>query len=190
MEDAKQKQKKVVAVIGDSTFFHSGMTGLANVAYNQSNVTVVIMDNRITAMTGHQQHPGTGKTLMGKSTVELDTTQVAKALGIKHVYEVDPYDYKKTKEVLKEAIALEEPSVVITKRACPLYDRTQWEKPYWVNEDECIGCKTCIRLGCPAISFKADKKKSYITPVLCTGCSVCSQVCPKGAIHAAEDKDN
>ena len=110
-----------------------------------------------------------------------------KALGVKYVKVVDPYDYAATKEVLTEAVNLDEPAVVITKRACPLYDRSQWEKPFWVNEDECIGCKTCVRLGCPAISFKAEEKKAYITPVLCTGCSICSQVCPKGAIHAAED---
>ncbi|MBN2378263.1 indolepyruvate ferredoxin oxidoreductase subunit alpha [candidate division WOR-3 bacterium] len=190
VKDENEKTKKIVAVIGDSTFYHSGMTGLANAVYNNAAITVVIMDNRITAMTGHQQHPGSGKTLMGKEAYEIDPQDVAKAFGVKHVWVVDPYDYAKTKEVLKQAIALEEPSVVITKRACPLYDRSIWKKPYWVNEDECIGCKTCIRLGCPAISFKAGEKKSYITPVLCTGCSVCAQVCPKGAIHAAEDKDN
>ena len=187
IDDEKQKAKKVVAVIGDSTFFHSGLTGLANVVYNNSPITVVIMDNRITAMTGHQHHPGTGKTLMGEVANEADPAEIAKALGVKFVKVVDPYDYAATKEVLTEAINLDEPAVVITKRACPLYDRSQWKKPYWINEDECVGCKVCVRLGCPAISFKSKEKKAYITPVLCTGCSICAQVCPKGAIHAAED---
>jgi indolepyruvate ferredoxin oxidoreductase alpha subunit len=187
VQDEKQKNRKIVAVIGDSTFFHSGLTGLANVVYNSSPITVIIMDNRITAMTGHQQHPGTGKTLMGADAVEIDPAEVARALGVKYVKVVDPYDYAATKEVLTEAINLDEPAVVITKRACPLYDRSMWREPYWINENECVGCKTCVRLGCPAISFKAEEKKAYITPVLCTGCSICAQVCPKGAIHASED---
>jgi len=187
MGDEKALKRPVVAVIGDSTFFHSGLTGLANVVYNKAPITVVIMDNRITAMTGHQQHPGTGKTLMGEDTVEIDPAEVARALGVSYVKVVDPYDYAATKEVLTEAVNLSEPAVVITKRACPLYDRSQWRKPYWIDEDACNGCKICVRLGCPAISFDAEKKKARITEVLCTGCSVCAQVCPKGAIHAAED---
>lgn len=187
IEDPDQKNKKIVAVIGDSTFYHSGMTGLANAVYNSAPITVIIMDNRITAMTGHQQHPGTGKTLMGEETTEIDAAEVAKAFGVKHVWVVDPYDYAKTKEVLKQAIAFGEPSVVVARRACPLYDRSMWNPYYYVNEDECIGCKMCVSLGCPAISFKASEKKSHITQVLCTGCSICAQVCPKGAIHASED---
>ncbi|MBA7615987.1 hypothetical protein ES703_23277 [subsurface metagenome] len=187
IEDEKQKQKKIVAVIGDSTFYHSGLTGLANAVYNSSPITVVIMDNRITAMTGHQQHPGTGKTLMGEETTEIDAAEVARALGVKHVWVVDPNNYKETKEVLKEAISLDEPSVVVAKRACPLYDRSEWQKPYWINTDECNGCKICVGLGCPAISFDAETEKAKVTEVLCTGCSICAQVCPKGAIHASEN---
>lgn len=186
-QDEKEKNQRVVAVIGDSTFFHSGMTGLANAVYNKAPITVVIMDNRITAMTGHQQHPGTGKTLMGESTNEADPAEIARSLGVKHVWVVDPYDYKETKEVLKQAMETAEPSVVITRRACPLYDRTQWKPYYYVDEATCIGCKMCIGLGCPAISFIADRKKSHINEVLCTGCSICAQVCPKGAIHASKD---
>lgn len=186
-QNESQKAQRVVAVIGDSTFFHSGMTGLANAVYNKAPVTVVVMDNRITAMTGHQQHPGTGKTLMGEDTVELDAAEAARALGVKHVWVVDPYDYKETKEVLKQAMELDEPSVVVTRRACPLYDRTQWKPYYCVDEETCIGCKMCVGLGCPAISFFAERKKSHINQVLCTGCSICAQVCPKGAIHASKD---
>lgn len=183
----KENTRRVVAVIGDSTFFHSGMTGLANAVYNKAPITVVIMDNRITAMTGHQQHPGTGKTLMGEETAELDAAEVARSLGVKHVWVVDPYDYNQTKEVLKQALELNEPAVVVTRRACPLYDRSMWKPYYIVDEDTCIGCKMCVGLGCPAISFIADRKKSHITEVLCTGCSICAQVCPKGAIHASEN---
>jgi len=187
IEDPDQKGKKIVAVIGDSTFYHSGMTGLVNAVYNSSPITIVIMDNRITAMTGHQQHPGTGKTLMGEDTVAIDPAEVARAFGVKHVWVVDPNNYKETKEALKEAVKLDEPAVVVASRACPLYDRSQWKKPYWVDEDECNGCKICIQLGCPAISFDAETEKAKITSVLCTGCSVCAQVCPKGAIHASEN---
>lgn len=185
--DEKQKNQKVVAVIGDSTFFHSGMTGLANAVYNKAPITIVIMDNRITAMTGHQQHPGTGKTLKGEETFEADSADVARSLGVRKVWVVDPYDYKETKEVLKQAMEAQEPAVVITRRACPLYDRTQWKPYYLVDENTCIGCKMCVGLGCPAISFIADRKKSHINEVLCTGCSICAQVCPKGAIHASKD---
>jgi len=187
IEDAKQKDKKIVAVIGDSTFFHSGMTGLVNAVYNSSPITIVIMDNRITAMTGHQQHPGTGKTLMGKETTQIEAAEVARAFGVKHVWVVDPNNYEETKEALTEAVSLDEPAVVVASRACPLYDRSQWKKPYWVNPDECNGCKICVGLGCPAISFDAEEKKAKVMSVLCTGCSVCAQVCPKGAIHASED---
>ena len=187
IEDAKQKDKKIVAVIGDSTFFHSGMTGLVNAVYNSSPITIVIMDNRITAMTGHQQHPGTGKTLMGKETTQIEAAEVARAFGVKHVWMVDPNNYEETKEALTEAVSLDEPAVVVASRACPLYDRSQWKKPYWVNPDECNGCKICVGLGCPAISFDAEEKKAKVMSVLCTGCSVCAQICPKGAIHASED---
>ncbi len=179
--------RKVVAIIGDSTFFHSGITGLIDVVYNKGKTTVIILDNRITAMTGHQDHPGTGKTLMGEETKEIKIEEICRAAGVEHVETVDPYDYNSTKKAIKKAIESNEPSCIIVKRPCALYVRFS-RPPYAVDEDKCIGCKICVDLGCPAISFDTEKKKASINEILCPGCSICAQVCPTEAIY--EKKHN
>lgn len=175
-------ERKVVAVIGDSTFFHSGITGLIDVVYNKGTSTVIILDNRITAMTGHQDHPGTGKTLMGEKTKEIKLEDICKACGVEHVFVVDPYDYNATKKAIQEAVALDDPSCVIVRRPCTLYARLFYP-PYEVDKDKCIGCKICVTLGCPAISFDSKEKKAEINKILCSGCSICAQLCPTDAIY-------
>lgn len=176
-----KNKKRVVAVLGDSTFFHAGIPGLIDVVYNKGKITVIVMDNRTTAMTGHQDHPGTGKTLMGESTKEIKVDDIGKACGVEHIWIVDPYEYKATKEAIKKAVEIDEPTLIVTRRVCPIYAKIKLS-PYTVDEEKCTGCKVCIGLGCPAITFKKKAKKAYINPVLCIGCPVCSQVCPKEAI--------
>jgi indolepyruvate ferredoxin oxidoreductase alpha subunit len=184
-----ESEKKVVAVIGDSTFFHSGITPLIDLVYNKGTTTVIILDNRITAMTGHQEHPGTGKTLMGESTITIKTEEIAKACGVKRVFTVDPYDLKELKKVIKREVEKKEPSVIIARRPCMLLLLRKKEagEPYSVNEEECIGCKLCLNLGCPAITMKDEK--AVISELFCVGCGVCVQVCPKdNAIVAGKEK--
>jgi indolepyruvate ferredoxin oxidoreductase alpha subunit len=196
----KDKGKgKVVGVIGDSTFIHSGITSLLNLSYNKSDAVIVICDNRTTAMTGMQEHPATGYTLQGEKTKELDFIALASALGIESVHVIDPYDLKTTRTVLQEELLKSGPSVVISRRACVLFKRREKDerKPLKVNADTCVGCKTCVSLGCPPISWKkfedtdnreskrrSKKQKgvSFIDDSLCTGCTVCQQVCKIGAI--------
>jgi indolepyruvate ferredoxin oxidoreductase alpha subunit len=188
---------KIVGVIGDSTFIHSGITPLSNMAYNNSDALIVICDNRTTAMTGMQEHPGTGFTLQGKKTKSLDLTTLCLAVGIESVRTIDPYDLKTTRKVLKEELSKEGPSVVISRRACILFKREKFEsaKPLSVDSDKCLGCKLCIGLGCPPISWKKfndlqyPRKKTakqegiaFIDPDICTGCTICQQVCKAGAI--------
>ena len=180
--------KKNVAAIGDSTFFHSGMTGLLNAVYNQSNITVVIMDNRITAMTGHQHNPGTGKTLMGKEAPIVDIANLCRALGVEFVEVTNPYNLAEMQKTLKAATEFEGPSVVITKAPCALIVKEK-HPLYFVNEDKCIACGKCQKVGCMAVSLtgsahpKTGKPQSFIDPLLCFGCSVCAQVCPVKAIQ-------
>lgn len=192
MEKVRGHKKGVVAVIGDSTFLHSGITGLLDAVYNKSNVTVIILDNRITAMTGGQQHPATGHTLMGEKTREVNFVELAKALGVESVREVDPYDYDGLLKVLKEEIARPGPSVVITNRACVLMPKRIMDRPYVVISEECNGCSACFRIGCPAIMpskelTKHNQPKAIIDPVLCNGCSLCAQVCQPEAIVLAPE---
>ena len=182
-------QQKHVAVIGDSTFFHTGIPALLNIAYNKSDTTTIILDNRTTAMTGHQQHPGTGYTLQEQATHEVDLESLAHALGIQHVYTVDPYDLSQVEETLRTCTTLDEPSVVISRRECALLPSARKRYvPLRVDSEKCIACGTCRRLGCPAISksddiyAKTGRPKSTIDPLLCTGCEICAQVCPAGAI--------
>ena len=200
----KDKGKgKVVGVIGDSTFIHSGITPLLNMAYNKSNAVIVICDNRTTAMTGMQEHPGTGYTLQGKKTKELDLENLALSLGIDTVRVIDPYDIGTTRAVMKEELERSGPSLVISRRSCILFKRhlTDTVKPLMVDPDKCTGCKMCIGLGCPPISWKkfkdaperSVKKKSkkqkgisYIDSNLCNGCTVCQQLCKFGAIVERE----
>ena len=166
---------RTVAVLGDSTFMHSGMTGLANIAYNQSNSTVIILDNSTTGMTGHQQNPTTGKNLRGDPAGKIDLETLCRAMGIRRVRVVDPYDLKATEEVVTEELAAPEPLVIITRRPCVLLKSVEKHPPYQVELDKCKGCKMCMRIGCPAISWK--DKKAVIDPTQCVGCGVCEQLC-------------
>lgn len=179
---------RVAAIIGDSTFFHSGITGLLNVVYNHGASTTIVLDNRTTAMTGHQDHPGTGRTLMGAATVETKIEDVAKGLGVKRVVVIDPYDLEKTYEVLKQELDSDETSVVVAKKACVLGAKIKITKQYEISEASCKGCGACLKIGCPAIEL-ADPdpenpklKKAKINPVLCVGCGMCIQVCKFDAI--------
>jgi indolepyruvate ferredoxin oxidoreductase alpha subunit len=184
------EETKVVAVIGDSTFFHSGMTSLLHVAYNRSNTVTCIMDNRITGMTGHQENPGTGYTLQGMPTKIADIPAIVKALGIDAVRIVNPLDLKESKEALAWALSLDEPSVIITRWPCVLKKHSDADRAEFgnyqgtcrVDETKCIGCKMCIKSGCPALRFDKTTKKVTIDATQCVGCKVCLQVCPVKAI--------
>ncbi|MBQ7460470.1 MAG: indolepyruvate ferredoxin oxidoreductase subunit alpha [Oscillospiraceae bacterium] len=169
-----------VAVIGDSTFMHSGMTGLANIAYNQTNSTVIILDNSITGMTGHQQNPTTGFNLRGDPAGKIDLESLCRAMGIKRVRVVDPYDLKACDEAVKEELAAKEPSVIISRRPCALLKNVKHNPPVKVDPEKCRNCKSCMRIGCPSISIKNGK--AVIDETLCVGCDVCTQLCGFGAI--------
>ncbi|MCK4529056.1 indolepyruvate ferredoxin oxidoreductase subunit alpha [candidate division WOR-3 bacterium] len=178
--------KKVVGVIGDSTFFHSGITGLINTYYNGGIGTIVIVDNSTTAMTGHQGHPGTGKTLMGTPGRKVDIVQLIKGIGIENICIVDPYDLDKIEEVLKREIERDDISVVIVRGPCVLIPDFERKAYYYVDEDKCTACTLCLKVGCPAISVKDDSAR--IDKYLCTGCSLCAQICSFDAIVQKEDK--
>ena len=195
----KEKGKgKVVGVIGDSTFVHSGITSLLNVAYNNSDAVIVICDNRTTAMTGMQEHPGTGKTLQGKTTTQLDFESLVSALGISNIRIVDPENIKETRKIVKEELLREGPSVIISRGPCVLLKSNKIARraPLQVIPEKCTGCKVCLGLGCPPISWKkgepnnGDKKQdgfAQIDPNMCSGCTVCKQLCAAGAIIEKED---
>jgi indolepyruvate ferredoxin oxidoreductase alpha subunit len=177
-----QGAEKMVAVIGDSTFLHSGMTGLLDVVYNRGTTTVIIMDNRTTAMTGHQEHPGTGRTLKGDPTAMVDLKKICQALGVTDVAEVDPHDLKATRQAVKRAVGRRQPSVIITRRPCILSrEAGKTAAPLSVDEDVCTACGLCLELGCPAI-VRQPNGKARIQQFLCVGCGLCRQVCPRGAI--------
>lgn len=173
-----------VAVIGDSTFIHSGVTGLIDIAYNQGNSTVVILDNSITGMTGHQQNPTTGYTIKGDPTAAVSLEALCKAVGINRVAVVDPYDLKQTEEVIRQELEADEPSVVISRRPCALLKYVKRNPPLHVDRDKCTSCKMCMRIGCPAISIKEGKANIDFTQ--CVGCDVCTQLCKFGAIQHKE----
>ena len=177
----EESEQKSVAVIGDSTFMHSGMTGLANIAYNATNSTVIILDNSITGMTGHQQNPTTGYNIKGDPALKIDLEALCHALGINRVRVVDPYDLKACETAIKEELKVEEPSVIISRRPCVLLKSVKPQKPLTVNKDKCKSCKRCMSLGCPAISFKDGKAVVDLT--LCVGCGVCKQLCAFDAIN-------
>ena len=170
-----EAEGNTVAVIGDSTFMHSGMTGLANIAYNQSNSTVIILDNSITGMTGHQQNPTTGFNIKGDPAGKIDLEALCKSMGFNRVRVVDPYDLKATDEAVKEELKADEPSVIISRRPCVLLKYVKTNPPLKVDTDKCRSCKACMKLGCPSISFKDGK--AHIDNTLCTGCGVCQQLC-------------
>ena len=170
-----ESEGRTVAVIGDSTFMHSGMTGLANIAYNQSNSTVIILDNSITGMTGHQQNPTTGYNIKGDPAGKIDLEALCRAMGFRRVRIVDPYDLDACDQVLKEELASAEPSVIISRRPCALLKYVKHKAPLKVDPSKCKSCKSCMRVGCPAISMKDGK--AAIDNTLCVGCGVCSQLC-------------
>lgn len=170
-----------VAVIGDSTFMHSGMTGLANIAYNGSNSTVIILDNSITGMTGHQQNPTTGYNIKGDPATKIDLEALCHALGINRVRVVDAYNLDECERVLKEELAAEEASVIISRRPCVLLKHVKTKKPVAIDKDKCRSCKRCMKLGCPSIHIDSDGKAGIDT-TLCVGCGVCEQLCPFDAI--------
>ena len=175
-----ESEKKTVAVIGDSTFMHSGMTGLANIAYNGTNSTVIIVDNSITGMTGHQQNPTTGYNIKGDPATKINLEALCHALGINRVRVVDPYDLKETERVIMEEIAVDEPSVIISRRPCALLKYVKAKPALKVDADKCKACNACSKIGCPAITKK--DKKAFIDPTLCVGCGVCTQLCAFDAI--------
>ncbi len=176
---------KTVAVIGDSTFMHSGMTGLVNIAYNSSNSTVIILDNSITGMTGHQQNPTTGFNLKGDPASKINLEALCHAVGIERVRVVDPYNLAECDTVIKEELAVSEPSVIISRRPCALLKYVKYNKPLKVDADKCKSCKMCMKIGCPAISMKDGK--AVVDNTLCTGCGVCGQLCKFDALKAQED---
>ncbi|MCQ2583303.1 MAG: indolepyruvate ferredoxin oxidoreductase subunit alpha [Treponema sp.] len=182
----KDSEKKTVCVIGDSTFMHSGITGLVNIAYNSTNSTVIILDNSITGMTGHQQNPTTGYTIKGEPASAVNLEELCHAIGIKRVRVVDPYNLSECEAAVKEELAVEEPSVIISRRPCVLLKYVKPKAPVVVNEDKCVGCKMCLKLGCPSISFDSSKKKAKIDFTQCVGCNVCTQLCKPGAMTQKE----
>ena len=177
-----ESEGKTVAVIGDSTFMHSGMTGLANIAYNQSNSTVIILDNSITGMTGHQQNPTTGYNIKGDPAGKIDLEALCRAMGFQRVRVVDPYDLAACDQAVKEELAAAEPSVIISRRPCALLKYVKHQPPLAVDSEKCKSCKACMKIGCPAISMKGGKAK--VDNTLCVGCGVCEQLCAFGAFHS------
>ncbi len=176
---------KTVAVIGDSTFMHSGITGLVNIAYNASNTTVIILDNSITGMTGHQQNPTTGFNLKGDPSSKIDLETLCRAVGINRVRVVDPYDLAACETAIKEELLVDEPSVIISRRPCALLKYVKHNAPLIVDADKCRNCKMCMRIGCPAISIVDGK--ANIDNTLCTGCGVCKQLCKFDALQAPKE---
>mgnify|MGYP002853302956 CR=1 FL=1 len=176
----RENEKKTVAVIGDSTFMHSGMTGLATIAYNQSNSTIIVLDNSITGMTGHQQNPTTGKNLYGEPSGRVNLEMLAKAMGINRVRVVDPYNIAECENAVREELEIEEPSLIISRRPCALLKEVKHNPPIKVDAEKCRSCKMCMKIGCPAISMKNNK--ASIDTTLCVGCGVCSQMCKFGAL--------
>ena len=194
---------KFVGVIGDSTFLHGGIAPLMNIAYNKSYTTIILLDNRTTGMTGSQEHPGTGYTIRGEKTHKIDFVELAKVLGIENIREVNPWNLEEAEKTIREEIEKDSPSLIITKGPCILLKREfkKYNKPLVIDSTKCIGCKSCVNLGCPAISFqkvegemavtKDGKKRkgiSFIEPTLCPGCHLCYQVCKFEAIQSQEER--
>ncbi len=175
-----ESEEKSVCVIGDSTFMHSGVTGLINIAYNGSNSTVIILDNSITGMTGHQQNPTTGYNIKGDPAGKIDLESLCRAVGINRIRVVDPYDLEACEKALREELAANEPSVIISRRPCVLLKYVKPKTPLEVDREKCKGCKKCMKFGCPAISI--HNRKAAIDKTLCIGCEVCTQLCSFGAI--------
>lgn len=180
-----ESEGRTMAVIGDSTFMHSGVTGLINTAYNESHSTVIILDNSITGMTGHQQNPTTGFNLKGDPCAKIDLESLCRAVGIRRVRVVDPYDLAACDAAVKEELAADEPSVIISRRPCALLKYVKHPGPVHADPDKCVGCKSCMKIGCPAISIRDGK--AVIDSTLCTGCGVCTQLCKLNALGGKEE---
>ena len=180
----KDLRNNSVAVIGDSTFIHSGITGLIDIAYNQGTSKIIILDNSITGMTGHQQNPTTGYTIKGDPTYAVNLEQLVKSVGIKNVVVVDPFDIDQCETEIKNALKSDEPYVIIARRPCALLKYVKHKKPLKVNTDKCIGCKACMKVGCPAITVK--EKKARVDETLCVGCDLCAKMCRFGALESGE----
>jgi indolepyruvate ferredoxin oxidoreductase alpha subunit len=180
----------VLGSIGDSTFFHAGIPPMINAVVNKAKITMIVCDNNITAMTGHQPNPGTGFTATGEPTVKVEIANVARGCGVKFVEENDPYDFKKTCEVLENAIDFPEASLVVSRRACAEIDIRAARREgrtlpvYVVDEKKCTGCRICVNdFGCMAIGFDKATKKAWVDPMLCMGCGLCQQICPAHAYN-------
>jgi indolepyruvate ferredoxin oxidoreductase alpha subunit len=178
--------RKVVGIIGDSTFFHSGITALLDIGYNKGAAVIIVVDNRTTAMTGHQDHPGTGTTLMGEPTFEARIEDIARACGIKRVHTVNPYEVDKVVKLLGEELNCGEASLIVSRYACPLYEKKPVGKRRIVKEDLCRKCKLCLKLGCPAMEGR-DGEPPHINEMLCAGCGLCHQICKFAAVAIAEE---
>ena len=183
---AGQTEKKVFGIMGDSTFFHSGMTGAAEIIYNKANVIPVVLDNSITGMTGQQDNPGSGYTLEGEIAQAIKVEDVLRSCGFKQISIVDPQDLTAMENAVEESLRAEEPAAIVTRRPCLLLKRVKHENALCVvDADKCIGCKKCLQVGCPAVMMR--DKKSYIDQTQCVGCTVCAQVCPVSAISRKEN---
>ena len=185
-EATGQTDKKVFGVVGDSTFFHSGMTGAAEIIYNKGNMIPVVLDNSITGMTGHQENPGSGMNLQGEIAEKLKIEDILAACGYKTVIIVDPQDLAAMEKAVQDALASEVPAAIIARRPCLLIKRMKHNISLCeIDRDKCVGCKLCLKVGCPAIMIEDGKAK--ISNTQCVGCTVCAQVCPKGAITRKEN---
>jgi indolepyruvate ferredoxin oxidoreductase alpha subunit len=181
------KAGKSVGILGDSTFIHAGITGLIDMVYNQTAATIIILDNRTTAMTGFQDHPGTGITLMGKETHALDLEGLCRAIGVESVRVIDPWDLEESEKVILEEVGSDHTSVIISRRACVLLERGPRDLLYRVDEEECTGCGRCLKLGCPAVIMRGEM--AMIDEDQCVGCSLCEQVCKPGALVEVDESD-
>jgi indolepyruvate ferredoxin oxidoreductase alpha subunit len=188
LKDVKAR-RRVAAVIGDSTFFHSGLTPLADLVYNSGETLSIVLDNRTTAMTGRQDHPGSGRTLSGDAVPRMSAAKIARGMGMKNVYEVDAYDYEAIERVLDKIARRNGPALIVNNGACVLLERTPLAAPFEVDESLCDGCRRCLRIACPSLSLRGTGKKSPVSidAATCYGCKLCADICPRGAIEGRKD---